>query len=98
VEKWLNDMLILYDDGTPRTRHLMTNIAIEIDESARTASSRAYVTALQAAPTLPLQPIVAGTYHDRFAVENGKWRFTERRVVIDLVGDISKHLRPAPKP
>jgi hypothetical protein len=44
-------------------------------------------------PDLPLQPIAAGRYHDRFAFGDGRWRFAERRVFVDLVGDVSRHLR-----
>jgi len=51
-------MLIVYDDGTPRTRHVTTNVVIEADEEAGTAVLRAYFTVLQALPGLALQPIV----------------------------------------
>ena len=93
IEKMLKDMLIVYDDGTPRTKHVTTNVAIEVDEEAGTAVSRSYFTALQAVPDLALQPIVSGRYHDRFERRDGQWRFVERRVRTDLVGDVSRHLR-----
>jgi 3-phenylpropionate/cinnamic acid dioxygenase small subunit len=93
IEEMLRDNVIVYDDGTPRTKHVTTNLAIEVDEEAGTAVSRAYFTALQALPDLPLQPIVSGRYHDRFERREGQWRFVERRVITDLVGDVSRHLR-----
>ena len=93
IEKMLRDNVIVYDDGTPRTRHVTTNLAIEVNEEAGTAVSRAYFTALQALPDLALQPIVSGRYHDRFERREGEWRFVERRVRTDLVGDVSRHLR-----
>ena len=93
IEKMLRDNVIVYDDGTPRTRHVTTNLAIELDEEAGTAVSRAYFTALQALADLPLQPIVSGRYYDRFERRDGQWRFVERRVRTDLVGDVSHHLR-----
>jgi 3-phenylpropionate/cinnamic acid dioxygenase small subunit len=93
IEKMLSDSLIVYDDGTPRTKHVTTNVAIEVDEEAGTAVSRSYFTALQALPDLALQPIVSGRYHDCFERRDGQWRFTERRVRTDLVGDVSRHLR-----
>jgi hypothetical protein len=95
IETMLRDRLIVYDDGTPRTKHLTTNVAIEVDETAGTARSRSYFTVLQAAPDLALQPIVSGRYDDRFERRDGRWCFSERRVVSDLVGDVSHHLRPA---
>ena len=93
IESMLRDSLIVYDDGTPRTKHLTTNVAIEIDEESGTAVSRSYFTALQALPNLTLQPIVSGRYQDRFERRDGRWRFVERRVLTDLVGDMSRHLR-----
>ena len=95
IEKMLRDNLIVYDDGTPRTKHVTTNIAIEIDEEADRAASRSYFTVLHSLPELALQQIVSGRYQDRFARRDGRWCFVERRVRTDLVGDVSGHLRPA---
>jgi hypothetical protein len=93
IEKMLRDNLIIYEDGTPRTKHVTTNVAIEVDEEAGTAVSRSYFTALHALPDLALQPIASGRYHDRFERRDGQWRFVERHVQTDLLGDISRHLR-----
>jgi SnoaL-like domain len=82
----------LYPDGTPRTKHVTTNLILEIDEEAATATARSYWTVLQAVPGLPLQPILAGRYHDRFMRADGVWRFSERRYLVDLVGDVSQHM------
>jgi 3-phenylpropionate/cinnamic acid dioxygenase small subunit len=95
IEQMFRDTLIVYDDGTPRTRHLITNVIIEVDEQMGTAAARSYFTALQALPGLALQPIASGRYRDRFAGHGGQWRFLERRVNVDLVGDVSHHLRRA---
>jgi uncharacterized protein (TIGR02246 family) len=81
------------DDGTPKTKHVTTNLILDIDEAAATASSRAYFTVLQAVPgQLPLQPVCAGRYRDTFVRVEGTWRFATRHMVIDLVGDMSKHM------
>jgi hypothetical protein len=40
VEAMFRDMLIVYADGTPRTSHVTTNIAIAVDEEAGTAVAR----------------------------------------------------------
>jgi 3-phenylpropionate/cinnamic acid dioxygenase small subunit len=93
IEKMFQDTLIIYYDGTPRTRHITTNIAIEVDEQAGIATSRSYFTAMQALPELPLQPIASGRYHDRFRRRDDHWFFVQRYVRVDLVGDISRHLR-----
>lgn len=90
----------IHPDGTPGTKHVTTNLIVEIDEEAGTASARSYWTVLQAVEGLPLQPILAGRYHDRFARDVGVWRFAERRYLIDLVGDVTHHMlahRPSPR-
>jgi len=81
-----------YEDGTPRTKHVTSNLLIEVDDAAGTARARSYFTVLQALPDLPLQPIVAGRYEDRFERAEGRWRFAERRLFVELVGDVSRHL------
>jgi len=88
----IRDVLVLYD-GVPRTKHVITNLTVEVDGRAATAIARSYFTVLQAAPTFPLQPILAGRYHDRFRCVDGAWRFSERRIHLDLAGDLSHHLR-----
>jgi len=80
------------DCGTPKTRHLTTNIIIEADEDATQADARACFTVLQATPSLALQPIITGRYEDHFKLTNEGWTFARREMFIDLVGDISAHL------
>lgn len=92
IEQWFRDTLIVYPDGTPRTQHVTTNIAIEADGNDA-AEARSYVTVLQALPGDAPQIIAAGRYRDRFERREGDWRWTERTVKIRLVGDVSKHLR-----
>src|SRR5918998_2705862 len=83
-----------HDDGTPRTKHVTTNLVVDVDEAAASADARSYYTVLQAVPgELALQPIVAGRYRDRFERSDGRWRFTGRHLVVDLVGDLGHHLR-----
>jgi hypothetical protein len=78
-----------YEDGTPRTRHVNTNVNISI--TGDTATSRDYVTVFQATPTLPLQPVASGCYVDAFERVAGGWRFTDRLITGFLVGDVSQH-------
>jgi len=82
-----------YEDGTPRSKHLVTNVVVELDDAAGTASGRSYFTVLQAVPgALALQPVIAGRYHDEFVRTEGGWRFSSRTMLIDLIGDLSHHL------
>ncbi len=94
VLKIWEDNVIRYDDGTPRTKHVTTNALVEVDDAAGTATSRSYYTVFQQIVGGPLQPIVAGRYHDRFERVDGAWRFVERDYsLMDLLGDLSHHLR-----
>ncbi|MGY0021659.1 nuclear transport factor 2 family protein [Streptomyces sp. YJ-C3] len=93
IESMLRESVILYEDGTPRTHHATSNIAVEVDEETGTATAGSYVTVFQALPDLPLQPVAAGRYSDRFERRDGRWRFVERRVRIHLAGDVRGHLR-----
>ena len=84
----------MYDDGTPRTKHVTTNPIVEVDEALGTATCRSYYTVLQQIGDGPLQPVVAGRYHDRFERVADEWRFSERDYsLMDLTGEISGHLR-----
>ncbi|HUP74533.1 MAG TPA: nuclear transport factor 2 family protein [Acidimicrobiales bacterium] len=78
-------------DGIPRTAHLCLNVIIELDEAATSAAVRSRYLVMQETPDLPLQPIIAGRYHDRFERVDDTWRFAERRFIIDLVGEMSAH-------
>ncbi len=70
----------LYPDGTPWTKHVTTNLILEIDEAADHATARSYWTVFQAVEGLPLQPILAGRYLDTFERHDGHWRFVRAAV------------------
>lgn len=83
----------LYPCGTPRTRHVISNPIIDIDETLGTATIRSCYTVLQATDTLPLQPIAAGRYLDEFERVDGVWRFSFRDYShLDMMGDLRGHL------
>jgi ketosteroid isomerase-like protein len=84
-----------YPDGnTPKTAHVTGNLIIEAD-GASAARAQSYFMVHQATQALALQPIIGGRYFDRFARVDGTWRFTERRIEIDLVGNLSAHMLQA---
>ena len=85
--------VIIYADGTPRTRHVNSNIELSIDEKSGTAKGQRYVTVLQQTDSLPLQAIFSGHYHDEFVTEDGEWWFAKTVIHQPLLGDISQHLR-----
>jgi 3-phenylpropionate/cinnamic acid dioxygenase small subunit len=80
------------DDGTPKTKHLTTNVSIVVDDEAGTASARSNYAVTQATPDLPLQVIITGHYRDTFHVVDGEWWFDTRVMFVDQTGDLSHHL------
>lgn len=86
------DGVILYD-GIPSTKHVISNVTIEIADDRSGATARSYFTVLQARPDFALQAIIAGRYHDRFDRVDDTWRFADRQILPDLIGDLSQHLR-----
>ena len=87
------DQVVLYD-GSPRTNHVITNLSIELGEDGNRATAHSYFTVLQGVrPGEPIQVVTSGRYEDRFERANGAWRFSERVFHVDLVGDMSSHLR-----
>ena len=49
----------LYSCGTPRTKHVITNPIVEVEEATHRATCRSYYTVLQATEDFPLQVIAA---------------------------------------
>jgi hypothetical protein len=94
ITQYFYDALILYEDNTPRTRHIVTNFIVDLDKAAGTATCRSTFTAYQSLPDLPLQPIAIGRYNDTFTQSNSTWHFTTREVHVDLPGNLTHHLRP----
>ena len=90
---WRKHVILYQETGTPRTKHQCTNAIVELDEGGLTASARSYYVVYQQTDTLPLQPIVAGRYLDRFECIDGEWRFSERDYrLMEMLGDTSQHL------
>jgi len=89
--KAVYDRIALYD-GSPRTKHLMTNLVLDIEGSS--ATGRSSFTVLQGiVPGERLRVVVAGRYFDRFERGPDGWRFADRLFVLDLGGDQSQHFR-----
>jgi len=82
----------VHDDGTTRTRHVNSNVIVDIDEAAGRASARSSFVVFQQTPALPLQPIVSGRYRDTFARSGAEWHFECRHILVDHVGDVREHL------
>lgn len=82
-----------HDDGTPRTKHVVTNMVLEPSDDGMVVAHSDYVV-LMATDGLALQPIITGGYVDTFAPDDdgSGWHFAERRFRVDHLGDLSEHL------
>ena len=86
---------VAVENGQTGTRHVLTNLIIDVAEDGATAAARSYFTVLQCRRDFPLQIVAAGRYHDRFRKVDGEWRFAEKILHGDFIGDISRHYPPA---
>lgn len=92
LETFNNSTRLYPDTGTPKTKHVLTNIFIEVNPGGERAASRSQYTVFQGTDSLPFQPIVAGRYHDEFAKTGQGWEFRRRTIFVDFMGDLSQHL------
>lgn len=92
VEAMYRSWVKLYEDGTPRTSHVITNPTVEVDHESGIGRATSRFTVLQQTDDLPLQPIIAGGYSDTFRHDEGVWRFETRTIDARLVGDVSRHV------
>ncbi len=82
-----------YEDGTPRTKHVMTNVMVDVDPDGRHATSRSYFTVLQAVPgAMSLQPVIVGRYRNGYELVDGEWRFRTVHIIIELMGNLDHHM------
>lgn len=96
VEEIFAHLTLRYDEGLPWTHYVVSNVMLDLDDGARTATSWAYYTAYQSRPDFPLQPIAAGRYFDVFERVEGAWRFLSRDIYADHTGDLSRHMSHDP--
>lgn len=94
MEVMYRDFVNIYPDGTPRTRHVTTNLIIE-GVGPDEIRAQSYITVVQSTGSLSLQPIIGGRNNDCFRRIAGCWHFTERRIENDMWGDLSAHLKKA---
>jgi 3-phenylpropionate/cinnamic acid dioxygenase small subunit len=88
----------LFYDGVPQTRHVITNLHVEVADDGHSAKARSYVTVFQALSDFPLQPVFIGQYQDELLKTDGQWRFSSRVCEPYLAGDLSRHAREYPPP
>lgn len=85
--------VILYEDGTPRTKHVNTNVQIDVAANATQATAHSYITVYQQVDPRPPEIIFVGEYFDVFEKRDGAWSFRVRDLRNGLYGDLSRHLK-----
>jgi 3-phenylpropionate/cinnamic acid dioxygenase small subunit len=87
-------IIILYPCGTPKTKHVITNPIIQIDESLGVAKVKSYFNVFQPDQNQVIHLILSGRYYDEFQLQNEKWVWTHRDYThIDFAGNLSLHLK-----
>ena len=76
----------IYEDGTPRAHHVVSNVIVDVEDSLQRARSRCYTTVFRATEDFPLQPIACGVFHDMFDRDDGGWFFVDRLGLMRLGG------------
>jgi len=91
--EWCKRVIRVYpDSGTPKTRRIVGTIIID-DDGVDRAKSEWNVVCFQATKDLPLQAIAAATLYDKYEKVEEQWRLVERREDLELIGDLSHHVR-----
>lgn len=75
--------------GGQQTKHLITNLSIDVEPDSNTASSHCDWTVIQGAPGRRIDITLSGQYTDTFEKVNDRWRFTDRLISVDLGGEPS---------
>lgn len=93
LEYWRR-VVILYEDGTPQTKHLITNPIITVSSAGNYATCSSYYTVLQIMSNRSMDVILSGRYFDEFERMHEDWHYTSREYgIADFVGDVSRHRR-----
>jgi hypothetical protein len=77
--------LVPADGSPPRTRHLMHNLIVEVDDAVADAAARCSYTVLEGGePGAPVRILLVGRYEDRYARDADGWYLTDRVFHVDL--------------
>ena len=80
---------LVAQDRSRHTRHLITNLSVDVEPDAATASSHCRWTVLQGLPGEGISITLSGQYTDTFEKVDDRWRFTDRLITVDLSGEPS---------
>ena len=81
---------LLAQDRSRHSKHLITNLSVDVEPGATTASSHCRWTVLQGIPGEPIRITQSGQYSDTFEKVDNRWRFSDRLITTDLTGEPPK--------
>jgi hypothetical protein len=91
---------IVYPGKGRATREMYTNVVIDIDLDAGTATSTTMYTVAQQIPDSgePFALLVAGRYEDEWAEIDDEWHWTDRFIVVQFKNDLNRHMHSGSQP
>ncbi|MCB0995710.1 MAG: nuclear transport factor 2 family protein [Acidimicrobiales bacterium] len=91
---------IVYPDHGRATREMYTNVLIDIDLAAGTATSTTAYTVAQQIPdgSSEFGLLVAGRYEDEWALIDGDWHWTDRYIVVQFKNNLDRHMASGSQP
>jgi hypothetical protein len=92
VLEWFKRHTILYD-GQTKTKHQITNLIVDEAADGQSASFTCTISIWQGLDDFPIQPIVMGRFAGTFVQLEGEWWWKTHRLIRELVGDRSRHIR-----
>ena len=82
-----------YEDGTPRTKHVMTNVMVDVADDGDVGVEPLLLHGAPGRPgELALQPVIAGRYRHTYHRPRAGGRSPPCTSSIDLVGDLGHHM------
>ena len=91
VRKWIADHVVLYD-GSPLTRHEVTNLIVEPGRTRDEATFRCYVAIWQHVPERESRLLAHARFSGAFFDTSGRWQWREHAMNVDWAGDLSTHI------
>jgi hypothetical protein len=89
---------VVYPEGGRRTKEIYTNVLVDIDLDAATATSTTSFTVAQQVPGAAFELLVAGRYEDEWQRVGGSWTWSDRYIVTQYHNDLDRHMFPGSQP
>jgi hypothetical protein len=89
---------IVYEGRGRATKEIYSNVVVDVDLDAGTASSVTSYTVAHQPPGAEFALLVAGRYEDRWRRRDGHWAWDDRYIVVQYRGDLDSHMHPGSQP